>query len=184
MEWHILIWYVPVLYRREITKMEKIKIGEAVGAVGLKGEFKVHDLGEDLSRYSKFDHVYVGKEKYSLIRARVQKNVAVLLLEGIDDRDKAEKLRGREIFIDEDQLPKLPEGTYYIRDLVGFDVVDQNGTKVGELLDIIKATAQPVYVIKTNEGKERYIPGVDEFILNTDVENRKITVKVIEGLLD
>ncbi len=174
--------YVPLIYQEK--KMERIKIGEIVGAVGLKGEFKVHDLGEDMSRYQRFEYIYAGKEKYPLVKSRIQKNVVVLLVEGVDDRDKAEKMRGKEVFIDPEQLPKLPEGTYYIRDLLGFDVVSEEGEKIGILTDILKSSAQPVYVVKKPDGKECYIPGVDAFIRRTDLEERAITVKVIEGLLD
>lgn len=166
------------------SSMEKINVGQIVGAVGLKGEFKVYDYGEDMDRYSGFEYIYIEDEKHGLKNARVQKNVVVLLCEGIDDRNKAEKLRGRNLFIDENQLPRLPEGTYYIRDLIGFDVVDEAGKKIGTLKDIHKSTAQPLYVVKTTKGGEAYIPGVDEFILRTDLENRTITVRIIEGLID
>ena len=164
--------------------MKKIKIGQITGAVGLKGEFKVYDYGEDISRYRSFEAVYIDDTQYALRSARAHKNMAVLLLEGIDNRDKAEKLRGRDLYIDEEQLPKLPEGIYYIKDLIGFDVVSDTGLHVGTLEDILKNTAQPLYKVKTADGGSVYIPGVDEYILRTDTESRTITVKLIEGLLD
>ena len=164
--------------------MNKIKIGEITGPAGLKGEFKVYDFGEDAERYSGFEYVYIEDEKFDLLNARVQKNVVVLLLEKIDDRNIAEKLRGKSIYIDESQLPKLPEGTYYIKDLLGYDVVSEGGEKIGKLKDILKNTAQPLYEVRKEDGKLVYIPGVDEYILDTDIEEKKITVKVIEGLLD
>ena len=163
--------------------MKKIKIGQITGAVGLKGEFKVYDYGEDVSRYRNFEAVYIDDTEYRLKSARTQKNMAVLLLEEIDSRDKAEKLRGKNIYIDEAQLPKLPEGVYYIKDLIGFDVVSDEGVHIGILEDILKNTAQPLYKVKTESGSV-YIPGVDEYILNTDIAGRTITVKLIEGLLD
>ena len=132
---------MPVYYVGII--MKKIKIGQITGAVGLKGEFKVYDYGEDVSRYRNFEAVY----------------------------------------IDEAQLPKLPEGVYYIKDLIGFDVVSDEGVHIGTLEDILKNTAQPLYKVKTEKGSV-YIPGVDEYILNTDIAGRTITVKLIEGLLD
>lgn len=164
--------------------MKKIKIGQITGAVGLKGEFKVYDYGEDVSRYSSFEAVYIDDTQYALKSARAHKNMAVLLLEGIDNRDKAEKLRGRDLYIDEEQLPKLPEGVYYIKDLIGFEVVSDTGLHIGTLEDILKNTAQPLYKVKTADGGSVYIPGVDEYILDTDMESRSITVKLIEGLLD
>ncbi len=163
--------------------MEKIKIGQITGAVGLRGEFKVYDYGEEPSRYSNFETIYIENIKYRLKSARIQKNMVVLLLEGVSDRNMAEKLRGKNIYIDEEQLPKLPEGTYYIKDLIGFDVISDEGIHIGTLEDILKNTAQPLYRIKTETGTV-YIPGVSEYILDTDISNRQITVKLIEGILD
>ncbi len=164
--------------------MEKIKIGQITGAVGLKGEIKVYDYGEDVSRYKNFEAVYIDDTEYRLKSARAHKNMAVLLLEGISDRDMAQKLRGKDLYIDEAQLPKLPDGVYYIRDLIGFDVVSDEGIHIGILEDILKNTAQPLYRVRTEDGSSVYIPGVDEYILNTDTAGRTITVKLIEGLLD
>ncbi len=164
-------------------KMEKIKIGQITGAVGLKGEVKVYDYGEDVSRYKNFEAVYIDDTEYRLKSARAHKNMAVLLLEEISDRNMAEKLRGKYLYIDETQLPKLAEGEYYIRDLIGFDVVSDEGTHIGTLEDILKNTAQPLYKVRTGTGTV-YIPGVAEYILDTDISNRQITVKLIEGILD
>ena len=164
-------------------KMEKIKIGQITGAVGLKGEVKVYDYGEDVSRYKNFEAVYIDDTEYRLKSARTHKNMAVLLLEEISDRNMAEKLRGKYLYIDETQLPKLAEGEYYIRDLIGFDVVSDEGTHIGTLEDILKNTAQPLYKVRTGTGTV-YIPGVAEYILDTDISNRQITVKLIEGILD
>lgn len=172
---------MPVYYVGII--MKKIKIGQITGAVGLKGEFKVYDYGEDVSRYKSFETVYIDDTQYRLKSARTQKNMAVLLLCEIDSRDKAEKLRGKDLYIDEEQLPELPEGVYYIKDLIGFDVVSDEGVHIGTLEDILKNTAQPLYKVKTEKGSA-YIPGVDEYILDTDIAGRTITVKLIEGLLD
>lgn len=164
--------------------MEKIRIGQITGAVGLKGEIKVYDFGEDPARYKKFSRIYIDGRSYSLLNARIQKNLVVLHLDGISDRNDAEKLRGKDIYIDESQLPRLPEGTYYIRDLIGFDVVSEEEEHIGTLKNILKNTAQPLYVVETDDEKQVYIPGVDEYILKTDLKEKKITVRLIEGLLE
>lgn len=163
--------------------MEKIKIGQITGAVGIKGEVKVYDYGEDPDRYKGFSEVIIDDTSYGVQKAGVRKNLVVLMLDGISDRDEAEKLRGKDLYISEDQLPELPEGTYYIKDLISFDVADSEGRKVGVLKDILTNTAQRLYVVETEKG-DRYIPGVDEYILDIDTDKRLITVNVIEGLLD
>lgn len=181
---HIYLNRYMCLPAIQVLYMEKIKIGQITGAVGLKGEIKIYDYGEDVSRYKNFEAVYIDDKEYRLKSARTHKNMAVLLLEGISDRDMAQKLKGRDLYIDEAQLPKLPEGAYYIRDLISFDVVSDEGQHIGTLEDILKNTAQPLYKVKTDDGGSVYIPGVAEYILDTDTADRTITVKLIEGLLD
>ncbi|MCI5885631.1 MAG: ribosome maturation factor RimM [Clostridiales bacterium] len=163
--------------------MDRIKVGQITGALGLKGEIKVYDYGDEPERYKRYTRIYIDDRMYGLKNARIQKNLVVLLLNEVQDRNAAEKLRGKDVYIDESQLPSLPEGTYYIRDLIGFDVVSEDGVRIGSLKNIVKNTAQPLYVIDM-DGKEGYIPGVDEYILGTDVNEKKITVRIIEGLFD
>ena len=163
--------------------MDKIKIGQITGAVGIKGEVKVYDYGEDPERYRDFSRVIIDDNAYEILQAGTRKNLVVLRLDGISDRNEAEKMRGKDVYISEDELPELPEGTYYIKDLISFDVADENGEKVGVLKDILTSSAQRLYVVETENG-DRYVPGVDEYILDIDTDNRVITIKVIEGLLD
>ena len=78
----------------------------------------------------------------------------------------------------------MPEDTYYIRDLIGMDVVTEDGEKLGVLMDILQNTAQDVYEVRRESGKDILIPGVSEFILDIEIKERKITVKLPDGLLD
>jgi 16S rRNA processing protein RimM len=110
--------------------------------------------------------------------------MVVLKLEGINDRDAAEKARGKLIYITEEDLPELEEGEFYIRDLIGMAVFEENGNKIGEVSDVIQNSAQDIFEIETAENKKVLIPRVDEFILDIDADNREIKVRLIEGLLD
>ena len=110
--------------------------------------------------------------------------MVILKLEGIDDRNAAEKARGSELFITEADLPELPEGQFYVRDLIGMTVIDaENGNEIGEVRDVIQNTAQDIFDVKTREGKQVLIPKVPEFIIDIDAETRTIKVKLIEGLI-
>lgn len=86
--------------------------------------------------------------------------------------------------MDEAELPPLPKGECYIKDILGFDVVTTQGETLGQLQNVIKETAQSLYVVETPEGKKIYIPGVPAFILEKNLETKKITVNLPEGLLD
>lgn len=164
--------------------MEKINIGKIVNVVGLKGEVKVYNYSDSVDAYVETPEVYVGDKLTKIEKVRLQKNMVVLKLEGINDRDAAEKARGKLIYITEEDLPELEEGEFYIRDLIGMAVFEENGNKIGEVSDVIQNSAQDIFEIETAENKKVLIPRVDEFILDIDVDNREIKVRLIEGLLD
>ena len=163
--------------------MEKIHVGKIVNAVALKGEVKVYTYSNP-ERYEEIKEIYVENKPYKIEKVRFQGNTVILKLSGIDDRNAAESCKGKEIYIAESELPALPEDTYYIRDLIGMDVVTEDGEKLGTLMDILQNTAQDVYEVRRESGKDILIPGVAEFILDIDVKERKITVKLPDGLLD
>ena len=163
--------------------MEKIKIGKIVNVVALKGEVKVYTYSEPY-RYEELDSVYVENEKRNIEKVRFQGNMVILKLSGIDDRNAAEAQKEKYLYITEDQLPELPEDEYYIRDLVGMDVVSESGEKYGVLSDVLQNTAQDVYEVKRENGKQLLIPGVKEFILDVNMEEKKIIVRLPDGLLD
>jgi 16S rRNA processing protein RimM len=164
--------------------MEKINIGKIVNVVGLKGEVKVYNYSDSVDAYVETPEVYVGDKLTKIEKVRLQKNMVVLKLEGINDRDAAEKARGKLIYITEEDLPELEEGEFYIRDLIGMAVFEENGNKIGEVSDVIQNSAQDIFEIETAENKKVLIPRVDEFILDIDADNREIKVRLIEGLLD
>ena len=164
--------------------MEKISIGKITSAVGLKGEVKVYNYSDSADIYRSTEAIYVGDELRKIQGVRTQKNMVILKLEGIDDRNAAEKARGSELFITEADLPELPEGQFYVRDLIGMTVIDaENGNEIGEVRDVIQNTAQDIFDVKTREGKQVLIPKVPEFIIDIDAETRTIKVKLIEGLI-
>ena len=107
--------------------MEKILIGKITSAVGLKGEVKVYNYSDSTEIYENTPQIYVGDERMAVQSVRTQKNMVVLKLEGIGDRDAAEKARGRELFVTEEDLPVLPEGQFYVRDLIGMEVFSDEG---------------------------------------------------------
>lgn len=164
--------------------MEKIKIGKIVNVVGLKGEVKVYNYSDSSQVYEETPEIYVGKNLTKIEKVRMQKNMVVLKLEGVNDRDAAEKLRGNELFITEDDLPELPEGQFYVRDLIGMTVKEEEGNVLGKVTDVIQNTAQDIFEIERENGKTILIPKVDQFVLNIDGDSREITVRLIDGLLD
>ena len=164
--------------------MDKIKIGKIVNAVGLRGELKVINYSDEPDRFETLECIYIKDAPHTIENVRYHKGTVILKVSGVEDRTEAERLKQQEISMSEAELEELPEGQYYIRDLIGAKVVLEDGTFLGELTDVLTQTAQDLYEIKTDDGKKVYLPGVDEFLLHVDIENHVISVRLPQGLLD
>ena len=153
-----------------------MEIGKIVNTHGLKGELKVYpyiDYFEDVS------FIYIDNKKYEIEKARYQKNVVILKLKEINDINEAEKYRNKIIDLKEEDAPELPEGTYYIKDLIGSDVYTDDGKLLGKLDDVFNTGANDIYQV----GKY-LLPVIDEVVKEIDIKNKKIIVHIIKGLLD
>ncbi|MBO5994002.1 MAG: 16S rRNA processing protein RimM, partial [Firmicutes bacterium] len=116
---------------------------------------------------------------------RYQGDMVILKLKGIDDRNQAEKLRDKDVYITEEDLRELPEGSYYLRDLIGMKVVDLGHYgEIGVLKDVIQNSAQDIYVVSRPSGQDVLIPAVKDFIKDIDTENREIHTTLIPGFID
>ncbi len=154
-----------------------------------------------------------GTLRCAVERVRYQKDRPVIKLEGIDDRNAAEEIRGMEISIMACDLEELPEGEHYVRDLIGCRVVNiaqgaagegacaavgtdrkegcaavsgecEGGAEIGVLADVIQNTAQSILDVRTPDGKSVLIPAVDAFLRSIDEEAGIIEVELIPGFLD
>ena len=168
--------------------MEKIIIGKAVNVVGLRGELKIYNYSDDRDRYEKLEKVFIGSKdkntRYEIENVRYKDHMIILKVAGIDDRNAAEAIKEQMVLMAEEDLDELPEGVYYVKDMIGMDVVSDTGEKLGKLRDINTNTPQRLYEVNRPGKPDILIPGVDEFILDIDMNTRTITVKVIEGLYE
>lgn len=155
---------------------ERMEIGKIVNTVGLKGEVKVYPYIDD---FTDIKFVYVNNNKMEIENIRNKKTVVVIKFKEISNIDEAENLRNSIIELDDEDAPELEEGRYYIKDLIGFEVITDEGKVLGKLDDIFNTGANDIYQVG-----EILLPGVDEVIKEIDTENKKITVHIIKGLLD
>lgn len=173
-----------------MRKMEKIKIGKIVSAVGLKGEVKIYSYAGSKERYESLARLIVatpgrGEKEYAIENVRYQKEMVIVKLAGVDDRNQAEALRESEVFITEDDLEELPADTFYIRDLLGCRVLEaESGRELGTLSDVIQNSAHDLYQVELTDGRQALIPAVGQFIAAVDPAQREIRVRLIPGLLD
>jgi len=140
--------------------MEKIKIGQVVNVVGLKGELKVYHFLDYKERFEELTMVYLEDNAYKITGIRYMKDMVILKLEGINDRTEAEKHKGANIYIKKEDLRVLPEGTYHIFDLIGLNVIDDTNTYLGVVIDVIQNSAQDLYEIERENKSKFLIPAV------------------------
>lgn len=156
-------------------------VGKINGASGIKGWVKVYsytDPKENILNYSPWFLKLDGQwQQVSIVNGREQGKTVVVQLDGCNDRNTAESYHGVEIAIAESQLPKLEEGEYYWRDLVGLSVVNLAGQELGTVKKMMETGANDVLVVKTASKEELLIPYVPEYsVMKVDLESKQITV--------
>lgn len=162
-----------------MEKKRFIEAGEIVNTHGVRGEVKIQPWVDSAEFLKQFKTLYIGEKPYAVRSATVHKGCLLAALSGVEDVNAAMKLRGRTVLLDREDV-KLPEGGYFLVDLIGADVRDEAGAEVGKLVDIIESPASMIYVVR---GKsEHLIPAVPEFVKAVDVENGLVTVRLIEGM--
>lgn len=164
-----------------------LEIGQIVNTRGLRGEVKVNSFSEDKQRFEKLSTILVKNKneytEYEIQKVSYSKNQVILKLKGIDHIDYAEKLRNLYIYVKKSDLGELPEGTYYIADLIGLDVYTESGELLGKVDDILKSEkANDVYVVRSELGILKYLPAIPEVLKDIDIQNGKIIVNLPKGL--
>ncbi len=160
-----------------------LETGRIVAVHGLKGEVRVDPWCDSPDFLCEFDVLYFDKGDKEVIieNARPHKNIVIMKIEGVDDADEAAKLRGRILYMDREDV-ELGEGTYFVQDLIGMEVVDaENGEVYGRITDVKNTGASDIYTVKSDSG-EFMIPAVPEFIERTDIEGGRLYIHMIEGL--
>jgi len=162
-----------------------LAVGQVLKPQGLRGEVKVMPMTDDPQRFWALQQVLLRKgDAYSpcAVRCvRVHNGFAYLLFDGIADCDAAEALRGELLFVDRAHAAPLPDDADFIADLLGCEVCDTCGQRVGTLKDVLQPGANDVYVVDTPRG-EMLIPALKRVVPHVDAAARRITVD--EGLLD
>ena len=163
--------------------MERIRLGQITAPVGIKGEIRVYPYLEQ-TRFSDITEVCVeSAAPVKIEKLRSDKNMLVMKLSGTDTRNDAEALRGKYLYLPEGKDIDLGEDTYFIDDLKGCRVVE-NDVELGIVSDVISRPAQDIYVVKKPDGNTFSMPAVREFIKNVDTKARIINVELPEGLTD
>ncbi|MBR2406265.1 MAG: 16S rRNA processing protein RimM [Clostridia bacterium] len=168
-----------------MPKKRYLEAGEIVGTHGVRGEVRVYPECDSPEVLAGLKKLYFDNGARAVrIKARAHKNMALIKLEGVDTVEAAAALRGQMLYLDRHDL-KLPRGTYFIADLIGLSVVDDdNGTVYGECTDVSQTGSNDVYHLRTPEGREVLIPAIPEVIRKVDVDGGVIRIFPMLGLFD
>lgn len=165
-----------------------IEVGKIVNTHGLRGDVKViawMDYPED---FEQLTTVYIKTrtemKKLTVKNVKYQKNNLIVSFDELKDINEAEPFKNSVLYADRDELGELPEGVHYIVDLIGLDVVNEDGEKIGVLADVFNTGANDIYDVKREGKKNLLLPVIDDVVKSIDTENGVITVHVMEGLDD
>ena len=165
---------------------ERFQVGVISSTHGIRGEVKVFPTTDDVKRFKKGISLILdtGKEEKNLVVEGVKffKQFVILKFEGIDNINDIEKYKSKSLYVTRENAVRLKKNEYFIADLIGIKVWEDNGNFLGELKDVIETGANDVYVILLENGKEILLPAIKECILEVEIENRKMIVHVMEGL--
>lgn len=166
---------------------EFLQVGVITSTHGIRGEVKVFPTTDDVNRFKKLKDVILEgkKENFKLTVEGVKffKNMVILKFKGIDTINDVEKYKGCPILVTRANAVKLKPGEYFICDLIGLEVYEENGNRLGTLTEVIETGANDVYVVKMENEKEVLIPNIKDCIIEISLEHNTMKVHLLEGLL-
>ncbi len=165
-----------------------LEIGQIVNTFGIKGMVKVKPFTDDIKkRFDNLKKVYIQnkneRKEYVIEEVKYHKEMVLIKFKGIENPEDANLLRNYYLVVDRDKEEPLEKGTYYIVDMIGLDVYTDDGKKLGILDDIFNSGSSDIYVVKNELGKQILLPAIEDVIKKIDMEERKMIVHLIPGLM-
>lgn len=168
--------------------LPNLEIGQIVNTFGIKGIVKVKPFTDDIKRFDNLKTVYIEKnntqKEYEIEEVKYHKDMVLIKFKGVDTVEQAELLRNAYLTISRDSVEKLEEGRYYIVDMLGLEVYTDEQVLLGTLDDIFNTGSNnDIYVVKDKQGKQILLPAIQDVIKQIDMENRKMIVHLLPGLV-
>ena len=165
-----------------------LQVGVITSTHGVRGEVKVFPTTDDVRRFKKLKDAILdtGKEQLNVEIESVKffKQFAILKFKGFDNMNDVERFRQKSLYVTRKNAVRLSRNEYFVADLIDINVFDENEQELGVLKDVISTGANDVYEIKMKNGRDLLLPAIKQCILDVDVENRRMKVHVLDGLLD
>lgn len=160
-----------------------LKAGKIVNTHALRGEVRVYPYCDDAEFLCEFDRLFIESEEAEVVSSRVHKGQALIKFKGIDNINDAEKVVGKLIYIDKNDV-ELEEGRFFIEDIKGLEVIDiDTGVVYGKVINVIETGANDVFEVK-GEDKILLVPKIDDVVKDIDIANKKILIRPIKGLFE
>lgn len=167
--------------------MDYTIIGKIINTHGLRGEVKVYPLTDDAKRFDLLENAYLGDEKIQVQveGVKYQKNLVILKFKEYSHINEIEALKDYYIYVDEAGRIALPKDHFFIYEILNSQVFNIDMNLIGTLIDVIQGSGNDVYVVKDSKnGKEYLIPAVKQFVKKVDIEEKKIYIDPIEGMIE
>lgn len=167
-------------------KKQYLDSGKIVGTHGIKGEVRIEPWCDSPEFLCAFKKLYLDEKGQTFIevKSRPHKNITLAKIKGVDTIEDAEKLRGKIIYINRDDIT-LDEGVNFVQDLIGIEVKDaENGTVYGKITDVLRTGANDVYEITDSNNKKYLAPVIDEVVEEINVDGGFVLIRPMKGIFD
>ncbi len=167
---------------------QRFRIGEIANTHGIRGEVKVYPTTDDVARFKKLKKCILETKQGEMLlhveSCKFFKQFAILKFKEFNNINEVEQYKHCGLYVEREDAVKCEEDEYYIADLVGCTVYNEDDSELGDLIDVIQTGANDVYVVRMESGKELMIPAIKECILSVSITERRVKVHLLKGLLD
>lgn len=166
------------------SKRKKVAVGRINGPWGVRGHVKVTPLTSNAERFVTGTTLLIEGIPRKVLDVQSPRGFPCVLFRGFEDRPSAEALNGALIEIPESELPALPDGEYYVYDLVGLEVQTREGEPLGRLVEVLRTGANDVYVVHAEGARDVLLPAIPDVVVAVDLEAGRMLVEPLPGLLE
>lgn len=157
---------------------EFLTVGQIINTHGVKGEVKVYPLTDDAKRFRKLKKVYIDGIEKNVLWCKIQPDKIIMKIEGIESPEIAMKYKNKYLQVHRENAVTLEEGRYFVADIIGCRVVDENDTDIGIIFDVIFTGSNEVYWVKGGE-EEVMVPALKSIVVKMDMDNKLIVIKPV-----
>lgn len=165
--------------------MDLLEVGKIINTHGLRGEVKVIPWTDTPDVFEDLETLYLkNNDVLTISSVKYQKNNLIVKFKELGDINEAEKLKNQVLYAERSALGELPEGVYYIADLIGLSVRKETGEEVGKIKDVLQTGANDIYVVAREGAKDLLVPVIPNVVLSVDIDGGEVTVSLPDGLED